>query len=40
MAAGRIAVTPLHFDLTDTAGMDALELRDLSRLLQPAAEEV
>ncbi len=40
VAAGRIAVTPLHFDLTDKAGMDALELRDLSRLLQPAAEEV
>src|SRR3712207_259391 len=40
VAAGRIAVTPLHFDLTDTRGMDALELHDLSRLLQPAAEEV
>ena len=24
VAAGRIAVTPLHFDLTDVAGMDAL----------------
>jgi 5'-nucleotidase len=40
VAAGRIAVTPLHFDLTDTAGMDALALHDLSRLLQPAVEEV
>ncbi len=40
VAAGRIAVTPLHFDLTDTAGMDALEVHDLARLLQPAAEEV
>ena len=40
VAAGYIAVTPLHFDLTDTGGMDALELHDLSRLLQPAAEEV
>jgi 5'-nucleotidase len=40
VAAGRIAVTPLHFDLTDTSGMDALELHDLSRLLAPAAEEV
>ena len=40
VAAGRIAVTPLHFDLTDTAGMDALALHDLSRLLTPAAEEV
>ncbi len=24
VAAGQIAVTPLHFDLTDVAGMDAL----------------
>ncbi len=40
VAAGRIAVTPLHFDLTDTAGMDALALHDLSRLLQPAVDEV
>ena len=40
VAAGKIAVTPLHFDLTDTTGMDALALHDLSRLLAPAAEEV
>ena len=40
VAAGRIAVTPLHFDLTDTTGMSALEKHDLARLLQPAAEEV
>ncbi|MDQ5807954.1 MAG: 5'/3'-nucleotidase SurE [Actinomycetota bacterium] len=40
VAQGRIAVTPLHFDLTDRRGMDALELHDLARLLQPAAEEV
>jgi 5'-nucleotidase len=40
LAAGRIAVTPLHFDLTDAAGMDALERHDLSRLLAPAAREV
>jgi 5'-nucleotidase len=40
VAAGRIAVTPLHFDLTDAAGLDALERRDLSRLLAPAAREV
>ncbi|HEV2814022.1 MAG TPA: 5'/3'-nucleotidase SurE [Solirubrobacteraceae bacterium] len=40
VAAGRIAVTPLHFDLTDRRGMDALELHDLARLLQPAAEEI
>ena len=40
VAAGDIAVTPLHFDLTDAAGMDALERHDLSRLLAPAAEGV
>ena len=40
VAAGRIAVTPLHFDLTDTRGMDALDRHDLARLLAPAAEEV
>jgi 5'-nucleotidase len=40
VAAGHIAVTPLHFDLTDAAGMDALERRRLARLLAPAAEEV
>ncbi len=38
--AGRIAVTPLHFDLTDVAGMDVLSRYDLARLLAPAAEEV
>jgi 5'-nucleotidase len=40
VAAGDIAVTPLHFDLTDAAGMDALERHDLGRLLAPAAKEV
>jgi len=40
VAAGYIAVTPLHFDLTDATGMDALERHDLGRLLAPAAEEV
>lgn len=40
VAAGQIAVTPLHFDLTDAAGMDALDRHDLGRLLAPAAEEV
>jgi 5'-nucleotidase len=40
VAAGRIAVTPLHFDLTDVAGIDALARRDLARLLGPAAREV
>ena len=38
--AGRIAVTPLHFDLTDVAGMDVLGRYDLARLLAPAAREV
>jgi 5'-nucleotidase len=37
---GRIAVTPIHFDLTDRTGMDALALFDLSKLLEPAAREV
>ena len=40
VAAGDIAVTPLHFDLTDAAGMDALERHDLGRLLAPATREV
>jgi 5'-nucleotidase len=40
VAAGRIAVTPLHFDLTDIDGISALEKRDLARLLEPAAREV
>jgi 5'-nucleotidase len=40
VAGGDIAVTPLHFNLTDAAGMDALERHDLGRLLAPAAEEV
>jgi 5'-nucleotidase len=38
--AGRIAVTPVHFDLTDLAGLDALTKYDLARLLAPAAREV
>ncbi|MFN8130694.1 MAG: 5'/3'-nucleotidase SurE [Solirubrobacteraceae bacterium] len=38
IAAGRIAVTPIHFDLTDRAGMDALRAWDLARLLTPAAQ--
>jgi 5'-nucleotidase len=40
VAARRIAVTPIHFDLTDVQGMDALAQHDLARLLQPAAREV
>jgi 5'-nucleotidase len=38
--AGRIAVTPVHFDLTDITGLDALTRYDLARLLAPAAREV
>ena len=40
VAAGRIAVTPLHFDLTDLAGLDALARVDLAALLAPAAREI
>jgi 5'-nucleotidase len=40
VAAGRIAVTPLHFDLTAEHGLDQLRAYDLARLLAPAAEEV
>jgi 5'-nucleotidase len=40
VADGCIAVTPLHFDLTDSAGVDALAGFDLARLLAPAVSEV
>jgi 5'-nucleotidase len=40
VAAGSIAVTPIHFDLTDKAGLDALSVYDLARLVEPAAHEV
>jgi 5'-nucleotidase len=40
IADGRIAVTPLHFDLTDEAGVEELAGFDLDRLLEPAASEV
>jgi 5'/3'-nucleotidase len=40
VARGRIAVTPLHFDLTDEPGIKTLSEYDLTRLLEPAAEEV
>jgi 5'-nucleotidase len=35
-----IAVTPLHFDLTDQAGIEQLTNFDLESLLRPAAREV
>ena len=40
IAEGHIAVTPLHFDLTDQAGIQELAGFDLDRLLGPAAREV
>jgi 5'-nucleotidase len=40
IADGCIAVTPLHFDLTDEAGIEALGGFDLERLLRPAARQV
>ncbi len=40
VAAGRIAITPIHFDLTARDGLDALARHDLARLIAPAAEEV
>ena len=39
LAAGRIAVTPLHFDLTYEPGIEALGARDLSQLLEADAPE-
>ncbi len=40
LADCRIAVTPIHFDLTDRSGLDALQRYDLARLIGPAAREV
>jgi 5'-nucleotidase len=40
VAEGRIAVTPIHFDLTDMEGLSALARYDLARLVTPAAREV
>jgi len=40
IATGRIAVTPLHFDLTAEHGLEELRAYDLARLLAPAAEEL
>ncbi|HEX8855987.1 MAG TPA: 5'/3'-nucleotidase SurE [Thermoleophilaceae bacterium] len=40
IADGSIAVTPLHFDLTDEAGIEQLSGFELERLLRPAAREV
>jgi 5'-nucleotidase len=35
VAAGRIALTPIHFDLTDRPGIEALERLDFEQLLTP-----
>jgi 5'-nucleotidase len=40
VADRRIAVTPLHFDLTDQSGVEQLSGFDLEGLLRPAAREV
>jgi 5'-nucleotidase len=40
VAQGKIAVTPIHFDLTDREGLSVLQRYDLERLVQPAASEV
>ena len=37
VAAGRIAVTPIHFDLTDRPGLEALRSFDLEALLAPVS---
>ena len=40
IADGLIAVTPLHFDLTSTEGIEQLGGFDLDGLIRPAATEV
>ncbi len=40
VAQRRIAVTPIHFDLTDKEGLTALQRYDLARLIEPAATEI
>ncbi|MBJ7331789.1 MAG: 5'/3'-nucleotidase SurE [Solirubrobacteraceae bacterium] len=40
VAAGYVAVTPLHLDLTYEAGLQELSEHDFQRLLAPAAREV
>jgi 5'-nucleotidase len=39
VAAGRVAVTPIHFDLTDHPGLEALEGFDLEGLLDGVARD-
>lgn len=40
IADGRIAVTPLHFDLTDLPAIETLSGFDFDRLIAPAAREL
>ncbi|HLL86411.1 MAG TPA: 5'/3'-nucleotidase SurE [Thermoleophilaceae bacterium] len=40
IADGCIAVTPIHFDLTDASGVDTLSGAGLDELLRPAVSEV
>ena len=40
VAQGKIAITPVHFDLTDRDGLSVLERYELERLVAPAASEV
>ena len=40
VANGKIAVTPIHFDLTDREGLTTLQRYDLARLIEPAASEI
>jgi 5'-nucleotidase len=39
LAEGKIAITPLHFDLTDHQGLSTLRSHDLGRLIAPIASE-
>jgi 5'-nucleotidase len=38
VAAGHVAVTPIHFDLTDRQGLEGLREFDLRALLEPALD--
>lgn len=40
VAAGLVAVTPMHFDLTDQTGIESLSGFDLDALITPAAEQL
>jgi 5'-nucleotidase len=40
VAAGRIAVTPIHFDLTAHDGLEALRRFDLQEMLRPVSPDV